>query len=641
MPIFFRRTIRSGTITASASIVALAAATPAAAQTVAQTAAADEILVVGVRPVAVEDVTASVTVLTAEDLDIRAAPFLADQLRAAPGLAISRSGARGGLTQIRARGAEGNHTLVLIDGIEVSDPVTGETDFGLWAGVDAERVEILRGEQSALYGSDAIGGVIGVRTNRDSGLSAALEGGGVGTIRGAGRAGVGDGETYASLSVSGFATDGVDTSGPAGGGGDGERDGSTAIAAAVNGGVALGSDWTLSGLARYSLNKVETDADTDFDGLLNDTDRRTRSDQWLVGAALEGAAFGLAHAIRASYGRVERDDEADGAFNGRTIGERTKIVYAPGWSGSFGELNVAVNALADYEREDYQRDAIPSFFGDASQEQTFETFGIAGEARATYGRFTVNGSIRRDDNDDLFENAVTWRTGAAFRPTETTKLRASVGEGVKNPTFTELFGFFPESFVGNPNLQPEKSFSFEVGIDQRIGSLDVSATYFNAQLEDEIFTAFNPDFTSSPANRAGDSERQGVEVGARWALTEEFSVAGAYAYVSSEDDAGVQEIRVPEHTGSFALDWRSLSRPGLRAGVAVDVVGAQDDTFFTFPAERVQLDAYALVSATAEVPVTDRLSVTLRGENLADATVTDVFGFAQPGASVFAGIRIR
>ncbi len=631
-------TFRNRTVAASSvCLAALLAAAPGNAQT----ADVDEIIVVGVRPVAVEDITASVTVLTAEDLDIRAAPFLADQLRAAPGLAISRTGARGGLTQIRTRGAEGNHTLVLIDGIEASDPITGETDFGIWAGVDAERVEILRGEQSALYGTDAIGGVIGIRTNRETGVTAALEGGSVGTIRGSGRAGIGDGETYASLSAFGFATDGVDTSGPLGGGGDGERDGSTSIALAANGGVALGGDWTLSGLARYSLNKVEFDSDVDFDGRPDDTDRRTVSDQWLVGGVLEGSALGLDHTLRASYGRVDRENEADGVFDGRTVGERTKIVYSPGWSGTFGELGLSVSALADYEREDYRRDAIPSAFGDASQDQSFETFGVAGEARATLGRFSLNGSVRRDDNDDLFENAVTWRTGVAFRATDTTKLRASVGEGFKNPTFTELFGFFPANFVGNPNLEPEKSFSFEFGVDQRIGALEISATYFNAQLENEIFTVFNPDFTSSPANREGDSDRQGVEVAGRWAVSDEISVNGSYAYVSSEDDADAQEIRIPEHSGSFSVDWRSLKRPGLRAGLAVDVVGAQDDFFFTFPRERVSLDAYALISATAEVPVSDRLSVTFRGENLADAEVTDVFGFAQQGAAVFFGLRIR
>ena len=102
---------------------------------------------------------------------MRDAPFIVDQLRAVPGLGVSRNGAVGGLTQVRIRGAEANQTLVLVDGIEVSDPVTGETDFGLWSGLDAGRIEVLRGEQSALYGSEAIGGVVNIVTNKDTGLS--------------------------------------------------------------------------------------------------------------------------------------------------------------------------------------------------------------------------------------------------------------------------------------------------------------------------------------------------------------------------------------------------------------------------------------------------------------------------------------
>ena len=131
----------------------------ASAQTLAETRL-DTVTVSGLRPVADDSLTEDVTVLDEDDLAIRATPFAVDQLRAAPGIGVSRSGSVGGLTQVRLRGAEGNHTLVFLDGIEFSDPVTGETDFGLLSGLDIARIEVLRGEQSSLYGSDAIGGVI-------------------------------------------------------------------------------------------------------------------------------------------------------------------------------------------------------------------------------------------------------------------------------------------------------------------------------------------------------------------------------------------------------------------------------------------------------------------------------------------------
>jgi vitamin B12 transporter len=152
---------------------ALGALAPAFAQEEDEVTRLDPVTIVGLRPVAKEDATVSVTVLDRNALAVRDSPLLSDQLRAVPGLGVSRNGAAGGLTQVRLRGAEANQTLVLVDGIEVSDPVTGETDFGLWSGLDAGRIEVLRGEQSALFGSEAIGGVINVVTNKEAGLAAA------------------------------------------------------------------------------------------------------------------------------------------------------------------------------------------------------------------------------------------------------------------------------------------------------------------------------------------------------------------------------------------------------------------------------------------------------------------------------------
>ena len=167
-----------------------AAVPPAFAQSDGDETVLDPIIIVGLRPVAEEDVTVSVTVLDTDDLAVRDAPLIVDQLRAVPGVGVSRNGASGGLTQVRIRGAEANQTLVLVDGIEVSDPVTGETDFGLWSGLDAGRIEVLRGEQSALFGSEAIGGVINVVTNKEAGFAGLAEIGSRGSWRLDGRAGL-------------------------------------------------------------------------------------------------------------------------------------------------------------------------------------------------------------------------------------------------------------------------------------------------------------------------------------------------------------------------------------------------------------------------------------------------------------------
>ena len=161
------------------------------------------------------------------------------------------------------------------------------------------------------------------------------------------------------------------------------------------------------------------------------------------------------------------------------------------------------------------------------------------------------------------------------------------------------------------------------------------------ELENEIFTDFGV-FPSTARNRVGDSERSGVEASLGWHISDAFNFSAAASKIKSENDTGVDEVRVPEFTASTALNWKSPKTDGFRAGLAVDYVGTQDDfNFGAIPAERIELDAYALVSATVEYPVLDRVSITLRGENLLDEETTDVFGYNGTGAGVFVGFKIR
>ncbi|MFN4225786.1 MAG: TonB-dependent receptor domain-containing protein [Hyphomonas sp.] len=581
----------------------------------------------GLRPVETGRATASVTVLTEADLAIRLAPNPADQLRAVPGVAVSRSGGTGGLTQVRMRGAEANHTLVLLDGIEVSDPVNGETDFGLLTALPVGRIEVLRGAASSIYGSDAIGGVVSISSAGTAGLTGLIEGGSFATARGE----LGwRGETF-GLAVSGFTTEGVDTSGLGG-----EKDGSEALSGLASATVGLGTDWSLSlvGLARRS--DTDFDSDSDFDGRLNDTQNRTEAVQWLAGAMLAGRSGPLDHVLRASLNEVGRDNfNASGKTDDAT-GRRTKLAWSPGYTAGAHTLT----GLVDFERETYDRRDV-QFGGFTNASEAFESYGLAGEYRYTAGAFDITASARHDDNKGRFEDATTWRLGAGVMLDPFGgRLRASVGTGVKNPTFTELFGFFPGSFIGNPGLKPEKSESWEIGWEQAIGDLTWSATYFDADLENEIYTSFIG-FSSTPRNRTGKSQRSGVELAAGWQLADNFSLSGQATFFDSQDDTGTDEIRVPDHTASLAADWQ-VNPDGLRLGMAFDHVGEQGDfDFGAFPARRVTLDAYTLVSVKAEYPVTDRIAVTLRAENLLDETEVDVFGYHRPGAGAFLGLKLR
>lgn len=588
----------------------------------------DPVEVSGLRPIDLDSVTSSVSVLTADDLAIRLSPNPVDQLRAVPGVAVSRAASIGGLTQVRMRGAEANHTLVLFDGIEISDPVNGETDFGLLTALPIGGIEVLRGAASSIHGSDAIGGVVSLSAAREAGFNASAEAGSFGTVRGA----LGYGGPVIGGAITGFTTDGVDSSGTGGG-----KDGSEAFSGLLTSKVDLGADWALSlvGLARQT--ESEFDSDTDFDGLLNDTDNRTEADQWLVGGALTGAYGPLDHVIRASFNQVERDNFSGGAKTDDAKGKRTKLAWSPSYTNGIHTLT----GLVDYERETYDRRDV-QYGGGTDASEAFESVGLAGEYRLSAGALDFSASARHDDNKSRFEDATTWRLGAGYAFEQIGgRVRASIGTGVKNPTFTELYGFFPGSFIGNPDLKPEESTSWEIGWEQTVGAFSYSATYFDADLENEIYTVFNPDFTSSPANRATDSERSGVELAARWQALANLAVSGQATFFDSQDNNGVDEIRIPEATASIAVDW-TVNPNGLRLGAALDYVGDQGDTDFgPFPARPVTLDAYTLASVTAEYPLTDRIAVTLRGENVFDETATDIYGYNGPGAGVFVGLKLK
>jgi vitamin B12 transporter len=587
----------------------------------------DPVEVTGLRAVEADRATTSVSVLTEEDLTVRLSPNPADQLRAVPGAAVSRSGSLGGLTQVRFRGAEANHTLVLFEGIEISDPVNGDTDFGLLTALPVGQIEVLRGASSSIHGSDAIGGVVSLSAARAAGFSGFAEGGSFGTAQGA----LGWSGAQFGAAISGLTTDGVDASGTGG-----EKDGSEALNGLLTGTFALGADWSLSliGLARKADS--EFDSDTDFDGLLNDEDRRTEAEQRLVGAALTGTLGPLDHVVRASFNEVDRDNFADGAITDTAKGQRTKA----SWSPSYTSGAHTVTGLVDYERETYDRSDV-QFGGATNADETFESLSYAGEYRLAAGALDLAASVRHDDNKGRFEDATTWRIGAGYAVDGVGgRLRGSIGTGIKNPTFTELYGFFTGSFIGNPDLKPEESESWEIGWEQETGDISWSATYFDANLENEIYTAFIG-FSSTALNRAGKSDRSGVELAARWDVLANLSLAGQATFFDSQNDAGDDEIRVPDMTASLSADWQ-VQEDGLQLGLALDHVGEQGDfDFGPFPSRLVALDAYTLATLTAEYPVTDRIAVTLRGENLLDETATDVFGYNGPGAGVFVGLKLR
>lgn len=636
----------------SVAVAALVWGVPAAAQDRTQdedaaeaypTAAPAPILVsasrAGTTPL--RDFTGSVAVIATEQLEQRQVRDIADVLRDVPGVAVAGVP---GQTQIRLRGSEANHVLVLVDGIEVSDPFAGEFDIGTLQADVGARLEVLRGPQSALYGPDAIGGVVAYQSasGRDvPGLAARLEGGTQGTVNGALRYGASGSGWDAALSGVVVSTDGQPNA--RGGTRDIGRDSYTL---AGKGSVEVAAGLTLRAAGRF----IRTE------GRFNDQDFNPRSPTFgfvidspgtrftnealygLVGARLEALGGDWTHDLSAQVADVTRDSFAGLGRTSGSEGDRFKVSYVSALELAEGH---DITLAADYEQEGF-RNTTPGGFAFTGRRE-IEQVGLVGEYRYSGEAFDLSAALRHDIND-LFRDATTFRIGAGYRITDTTRLRAAAGSGVKNPGFFELYGFVDGRFIGNAALRPEKSTGWEAGIDQEIGAdATLALTWFDSELEGEIFTTFPPpNFIATPANRTTESRQRGIEVSLAARLGRRWSLDAAYSYLDAEEN-GREEVRRPRHIASGALTWTA---PGdaASATLVVRYNGRALDDAFTDPSfvpVRVTLGDYTLVNLNARVKLTERIGAFARVENLLGETYEQVFSFLSPGRSAVVGVEAR
>jgi len=588
-----------------------------------------------------EDFTGSVTVITPAQLEQRQIRNIEDVLRDVPGVAVSSVP---GQTQIRLRGTEANHVLVLVDGIEVSDPGSGEFDIGTLQAEIGARLEVLRGPQSALYGNDALGGVVAYESASGGdipGFAAFVEGGTNNTVNGAARYGASGDGWDAALSAIVVSTDGEPNARPIAG--NGLRDiGRDSYTVSSKGSLEVAPGFNLRAVGRYVLsegqfNRQDFTFGSPTNGLVVDSPGvgfETESLSGLVGANLEASGGDWTHDLSIQFTAAGRRDFALTGLANDNESDRIKASYITAYD--FGDSGHSLIFAADYELEGFNN--VTNF----DDRKEAENVGFVGEYRYAGERLDVAAALRHDVND-LFKDATTFRIGAGYRVTETTRLRVAVGTGVKNPTLSELFGFFDGVFLGNPDLQPEDSTSWEIGLDQTLaeGRVLISATYFNAELDNEIFTRFPPPtFIATPGNRTTISTQQGVELALSAELGAGFSFNGAYTFLDAEED-GVEEIRRPDHLASAVLDWSDPRERGS-INLAVRYNGAAlDSNFATFPATIETLEAYTLVNLNARYRLAEGLSIFARAENLLDERYEPVFSFVAPGTNVIAGFEAR
>jgi vitamin B12 transporter len=599
----------------------------------------------------------SVSVVTGAELEARQIRHAADALRSLPGLAVNQNGGAGALTQVRIRGAEGNQVKVIIDGVEVNSLDRGEFDFATLLATDIDRIEVIRGPQSGIYGANALSGVINIVTRKGDGparVSASAEAGSFGTHQVTAGASAGSDRAYLSLSAASRETDGFNISrfGT-------EKDGSEQQAIFARGGWAPSDIFRIDAMGRFQSNDTDIDSDVDGNGLLDDVRGFTNDREQTMGAiSAELDTFGKAwkHKVFANILQddfVSVDPSLPLPFTNE--GERTKYGYQTTYTAHAGDFGThTLTGLIEQIDESFegrgneQLNFPPFFVGRETVAERSDT-GYAAEWQGAFAeKLFLSANIRRDDKDS-FEDATTWRlTGAYVIPETATRFHTSYGKGITDPTFFEQFGSAVD-FLGNPGLTPEASIGWDFGVEQKFWAnrLIVDLTYFRADLTDEISSeALDLDGdgfpeTTRPINLSGESERQGIEIAVSAQLTPALLLTGAYTFTDADSPDGTEEIRRPPHAARLGLAYLFAEGRG-RLNANVTYNGEMKDECFgsACPARFVRLDNYVLIDVAASYKLTDNIELFGRVENLLDTDYEEVFSYSSAPVSAFGGIMV-
>jgi vitamin B12 transporter len=579
-------------------------------------------------PIAANRSANAITVIDSEQIKLRAPSSISDLLRDVPGFAVSQSGGLGALTEIRARGAESNHLVVLVDGVEINDPSGGDqVNWGTFSTAEIERIEIVRGPHSAVQGSDAIAGVVNIITSSsDQPYSANIfsELGNFSSSKNGFSVGHRSDKFNIKFGASHYETAGNNIRPDTGSiDDDGYRNTGLNLKAAYKisdeFSVTL-SNRQSSGMAEYDNSGAEfmsSEFDRDFSKVQGDFN----------------SADGLwAHSLKIAKSDFENNEFNDAiAYGGTESGVKN---YQYIGSRFIENQNQQISLSLEKETQNFKQHVSSGEDNNKLLERNADS--VALEYRFDPSdAITLAASARHEDNDS-FENATTGRLEAIYRQFDNLKWRAAWGTAVKNPTYVELYGNY-ESFEANEFLIPEKSNSWELGVDAGLldNRMQLSATYFNSKLDNEIGT----DWSSCDANwsncslynNSQKSNRKGLEVSSLYAISDVMQASAAYTYTDSKDGSGADEARRPKDIASFNISWQPRSDANVNLNVQYN--GEQ----FGWGAT----DPYTLVNLNTNVSVANNLDVYMNLTNLFDEDYQDVAGYETLGFGLSTGFRYK
>jgi len=590
------------------------------------------------------EVASSITVITAADLEARQLRTISDALKDVPGLNVVQTGGPGGVTSVFIRGTNSNHTKVLIDGIDVSDPSnsTGAFDFGQLLTPDIERIEVLRGPQSGLYGSDAIGGVINIITRSGSGpmqLQAGLEGGSFETFNQAARlSGSQDAFRY-SVNAAHFHAGATPVTPldllPPGEVRNDDYDDNLTLSTKL--GYDITSNFDLGLVVRYTDIHLHTTGEDfpppNYTGVPAAEQTTAATDEYFTRLIAHAVSFGglldQTLGLAYSHGRTSTvDPQAPAALN---TGERRKA----DWQGNFRLAQSETFVVgAEYERDEVEQPISASVHIGSGYAELQSQVG-------SHWFSAVN--VRYDDNS-RFGSKATWRFAPAWVIAQSdTKLKASVGSGFKAPTLSELYQSFPAFlFFANPDLKPETSTGWDAGFEQGLvhGVVRFGVTYYYNRIENLIAALPDPSVPGGTTyGNIGRATTDGIESFLAWQPRKELTLRLDYTYTEATDEVLHEELlRRPKHKGSLLAQWQATA--AWQLSVDVLAVGSWVDGNRDFSIPRLDAPGYVTVNLFTEYELNRRVALFGRITNLLDRQYQSPVGFQQPGLGAYAGIRV-
>ncbi len=533
-------------------------------------------------------------------------PTITSSLRRLPGVTVTENGGLGTSASVRIRGLGPAYVGVRIDGIEVGDPsgVQNSFDFGSLISGTIGSVTVLKGTQSAIYGSDAIAGVVDISSWRPSELGfsgeARIEGGTHNTYSGALSLGYLDDRTELAFTVARVETDGFSTRDT-----NNEDDGFEQTA------LNLYGAYQVTDSVRLGFSGFYTDGTVEIDDFLGDPPGEIDEERTGLRLFAEIETGSVSHEIGVSGFRNERFDE--GGFTETFIGERAKVEY-------IGRADVGTDTTlafgADWTKEQAELDA---------DDYDAKSWAVFGEVLHSFTPdLDVQVTLRYDDFED-FGGELSGRAAMSWRAAPATIVRASVGTGYRAPSLYERFGPF-----GDDDLDAETSRSVDLGVERQFGDRGfVQATLFYTEIDDLIGFDFD---TSTYQQIDGTTKTKGIELSGQYAVTDRVTVFGAYTYTDAETD-GERLIRVPRHDLIVGADAQFTD--ALSGSIEIQHVADTLDGFGTPEA----LDDYTLLGLSLAYDVTEQAEVFVRVENALDEEYQTVLGFNTPGAAVYVGLR--